>query len=143
MTYGWAILIVVIVAAVLFSLGVFNPSTFTQTTATGFSGFNVPSGGFQMRADGTLSMQVTNGAGATIAVRNATATIGSTIVTNSSAVNGGSAFGPGTKVTISFPTLGARSLGSAYSVTVKVVYDNVDTGLTSFITSGTLTGTVS
>ncbi len=38
MTYGWAILIIVIVAAVLYSLGIFNPSASVTATVTGFSG---------------------------------------------------------------------------------------------------------
>ena len=29
MTYGWAILIVIIVAAALYALGIFNPATYT------------------------------------------------------------------------------------------------------------------
>ncbi len=38
MTYGWAILIIVIVAGVLYSFGIFNPSASAGTTITGFSG---------------------------------------------------------------------------------------------------------
>ena len=41
MTYGWAILIIVIVAGVLYSMGIFNPSASTGTTITGFSGLGV------------------------------------------------------------------------------------------------------
>jgi hypothetical protein len=41
MTYGWALLIIIVVAAVLFSLGIFKPST--GTTDIGFSPFT-PSG---------------------------------------------------------------------------------------------------
>ncbi|MCL4399276.1 hypothetical protein M1293_02090, partial [Candidatus Parvarchaeota archaeon] len=37
MTYGWAILIIVIVAAVLYSLGIFSPSSSISSTVTGFS----------------------------------------------------------------------------------------------------------
>ncbi len=37
MTYGWAILVIVIVAAVLYSLGIFSPSSSLSTTVTGFS----------------------------------------------------------------------------------------------------------
>ena len=37
MTYGWAILVIVIVAAVLYSLGIFSPSSSLSTTITGFS----------------------------------------------------------------------------------------------------------
>jgi hypothetical protein len=38
MTYGWAILIIVIVAAGLYSLGIFSPTNSASTTVTGFSG---------------------------------------------------------------------------------------------------------
>ena len=41
MTYGWAILIIVIVAGVLYSLGIFSPSSSIGTTITGFSGISV------------------------------------------------------------------------------------------------------
>jgi hypothetical protein len=41
MTYGWAILIIVIVAGVLYSLGIFTPSSSTGTTITDFSGLGV------------------------------------------------------------------------------------------------------
>ena len=37
MTYGWAILIIVIVAVILYSMGIFNPSSSISTTVTGFS----------------------------------------------------------------------------------------------------------
>ena len=40
-TYGWAILIIVIVAAVLYSFGIFNPSSSASATITGFSGLGV------------------------------------------------------------------------------------------------------
>ncbi len=41
MTYGWAILIIVIVAAVLYAMGVFTPGKSAGNTATGFSGLTV------------------------------------------------------------------------------------------------------
>jgi hypothetical protein len=41
MTYGWAILIIVIVAAVLYSFGIFSPSSSISATITGFSGLGV------------------------------------------------------------------------------------------------------
>ncbi|MCL4399390.1 LamG domain-containing protein [Candidatus Parvarchaeota archaeon] len=41
MTYGWAILIIVIVAAVLYSFGIFSPSSSISATITGFSGAGV------------------------------------------------------------------------------------------------------
>lgn len=39
MTYGWAILIIAIVLAALFSLGIFSSSSFTGTTCIASSGF--------------------------------------------------------------------------------------------------------
>ncbi|MGC9190792.1 MAG: hypothetical protein ACP5FR_02670 [Candidatus Micrarchaeia archaeon] len=39
MTYGWAILIIAIVLAALFSLGVFSSSSFTGTVCVASSGF--------------------------------------------------------------------------------------------------------
>ncbi len=39
MTYGWAILIIVIVAAVLYSMGIFSPSSSVSSTSSGFSPF--------------------------------------------------------------------------------------------------------
>ena len=36
MTYGWALLVIVIVAGALFALGVLNPATYQQKRCTGF-----------------------------------------------------------------------------------------------------------
>jgi YVTN family beta-propeller protein len=41
MTYGWAILVIVIVAVLLYSLGIFSPSSYVSTSITGFSGVTV------------------------------------------------------------------------------------------------------
>ncbi len=40
MTYGWAILIIVVVAVVLYSMNIFNPSSATTRVTTGFSPFS-------------------------------------------------------------------------------------------------------
>ena len=40
MTYGWALLIIVVVGAALYALGVLNPSTYTKSTCAGFSYFS-------------------------------------------------------------------------------------------------------
>ena len=63
MTYGWAILIIVIVAGVLYSLGVFSPSNSASTTVTGFFGFNVQAACIQ---GGALELQIANGLGYTV-----------------------------------------------------------------------------
>jgi len=43
MTYGWAILIIVIVAVILYSMGIFNPSSSVTFTSSGFSPFIIQS----------------------------------------------------------------------------------------------------
>ncbi|MEM0142808.1 MAG: DUF2341 domain-containing protein [Candidatus Parvarchaeum sp.] len=43
MTYGWAILIIVIVAVILYSMGIFNPSSSVTFTSSGFTPFTVSS----------------------------------------------------------------------------------------------------
>ena len=43
MTYGWAILIIVIVAVILYSMGIFNPASSVSFTSSGFSPFTVSS----------------------------------------------------------------------------------------------------
>ena len=43
MTYGWAILIIVIVAVILYSMGIFNPASSVTFTSSGFSPFTVSS----------------------------------------------------------------------------------------------------
>ncbi len=57
MTYGWAILIIVIVAVILYSMGIFNPSSSLASTVTGFNGFTVQS---NCVAGGTLVLSVSN-----------------------------------------------------------------------------------
>jgi uncharacterized protein (UPF0333 family) len=143
MTYGWAILIVIIVAAVLFSLGVFNPATYTTTSATGFSGFNVPSGGFQLSAAGVLTMQLTNGVGANINISRMDVTVGTSTNDTSYPVSGERDLSPGQTTTFVIGNLGTRTSGGSYSASVTVTYNNEDTGLVGFVSTGTLTGAVS
>ena len=144
MTYGWAILIVIIVVAVLFSLGVFDPSTFTQTTVTGLSGFNVPAGGWQLTAAGVLQVQISNAGGSSINITDSGASVGSTSA-NNNVVSGfaGQTLAPGETMTLSFSNLGPRTSGTSYTAKVNVTFDNTDTGIPGFKSSGTLTGSVS
>ena len=144
MTYGWAILIVIIVAAVLFSLGVFNPATYTTTTATGFSGFGVETGGFQLSSAGVLTLQVSNQGGGRVSVYASGARVGaSQTLINYTATSGEILLAPGQTTTLSFPGLGAQTTGASYSAAVNMSYHNLETGLLNFVSAGTLTGAVS
>lgn len=144
MTYGWAILIVIIVAAALYALGVFNPATWAGSSVTGLSGFNVPSGGWKLSSTGAFTMILKNQAGARINVTTFQATYGSLIAYSSAAFNGTSVeLAPNAQQTMTVNGLGSPSSGTSYSVKVDIIYDNLDTGLTGFKSSGTATGTVS
>jgi hypothetical protein len=139
MTYGWAILIVIIVGAALYALGIFNPATYSQSTATGFQGFQVPTGAWQFSSTGQLTLKVKNMAGSNINITSVQATYAGTPVTNTTASG---AFAPGSEYTIIVSGLSTASAGAAYSIPVTISYTNLDTGL-SFTSSGTITGTVS
>ena len=69
MTYGWAILIIVIVAVILYSMGIFNPSSSLVATVTGFAGFSVQA---NCVAGGTIVMSLGNIFGYPVYLQNAT-----------------------------------------------------------------------
>ena len=114
MTYGWAILIVIIVGAALYALGIFNPATYTQSTATGFQGFQVPTGGWQFNTSGYLTVQLKNLAGANINITNVTAVYSGD---TEGAYHNGSAsltFAPGSSLTVMVWGLPSGSSGSRF-----------------------------
>jgi hypothetical protein len=76
MTYGWAILIVIIVAAALYALGVFNPATWTGTRSTGFANIGQPTDWIYY-SDGNFSIMLKNSLGSPITVSSVTAACGS------------------------------------------------------------------
>jgi len=59
MTYGWAILIVIIVAAALYALGIFNPATYTGSIPTGFANLGAPDE-WVLDSNGDLSVVLSN-----------------------------------------------------------------------------------
>ncbi len=68
MTYGWAILILVIVGAALFALGVFNPQASSTMTMTGISNFQLIDA--VITADGNLTLVLGTKTGSTTTVSN-------------------------------------------------------------------------
>ncbi len=146
MTYGWAILIIIIVAAALFALGVFNPGTFTQSTSVGFSQFNVPTGSWQWLSTpdpDTFTIILANQAGSRIEVNNVVATAGTSSVCDSGALT--TQLAPNQESTFTIICgVGVNLVqGTAYTASVTITYDNLDTGLNDFRSTGTVTGVVS
>ena len=59
MTYGWALLVIVIVGAALYALGVLNPQTYQQSRCSGLTYFQYEEQ--RLRADNGYTIQLRNG----------------------------------------------------------------------------------
>jgi hypothetical protein len=151
MTYGWAILIVIIVAAALYSLGIFNPSTWTGARATGFTNMGAPAAGAwklsATNASNQFQLVLKNNLPSRISVTGVDVKIGTTLCENEAINNvdvgssGGITEGISSAFTVT-ASCGTQTAGSSYTSTVSLTYDNLDTGLTALSESGSLTGTV-
>ena len=71
MTYGWAILVIVIVAGVLYSLGIFSPASSLSSTVTGFSNLGSVTG--ECTANGILRISLGDSTGYPINITSVTA----------------------------------------------------------------------
>jgi hypothetical protein len=137
MTYGWAILIVIIVGAALYALGVFNPGTFTGQKSTGFSAVQMDD--FKLDTDGNLTLQIGNRRGRTITILNVNATFGQDQKTNVTA--GCQLLGPNEECTTTVGQFAGVTLGSSYDMEVEILYEDSKTGVihTDF---GTVSGAI-
>ena len=68
MTYGWAILAIVIIIIIFYSLGIFSPTNNLSYSVTGFSPFTILS---QECGNGALVLEVGNSAGSPVEILNA------------------------------------------------------------------------
>lgn len=136
MTYGWAIALVVIIAAVLFAMGVFDTSNFVGSKAAGFSGVAVSS--WQLTPGGVLNMVYQNQVGKSINIMNTTATVAGVGANNTSTF----AMATGASHNTQLTGFTAQAAGSAYTAAVTIVYNDTSSGFV-YTTQGTLTGKVS
>ncbi len=139
MTYGWAIALVVIIAAVLFALGVFDVSNFIGNKAAGFSGVAVS--GWNLGSSGLFTMKLSNQVGQQISVNSVSVTVGQTtasmaglpvtLATGASTATLSSAAG----------AFSNQTAGSGYTASVTVGYTDLNANF-NYTTTGTLTGKV-
>ena len=148
MTYGWAILIIVIVAVILYSMGIFNPRASVTASSSGFSPFAVSaavcnSGGLKVAFSvGGLPNGATSVSLKELYLSSATGTsTGSTTTTDFSAstVSSGSSFTVTTPSTFNCTTSGipftaSGSLEYTYTTSAGPVTTNA---------TGTIAGTSS
>jgi hypothetical protein len=137
-TYGWAILAIVIIAGVLWYFGVFTPGRFAPTEqTTGFSTVVVLSHKVTA-SNGQLTLVLANQAGEQV---NVTAVQAGTGAASSPAL----AISSGGQGTVSAVATGlaAGAVGDPYSTNVTVTYTLTRTGLTGKISAGTVSGRMS
>ncbi len=137
MTYGWAILVIVIVAAVLYSLGIFSPASSISSTVTGFS--NLGSVTAECFNGGGLVLSLGDSTGNPIEITkiNTTSQTGTPLSANFSTVISPSG-------SVDFVVAGACSntSGSRYSNHVTVAYTEPGQVFPGpYVSSGTVTGT--
>ena len=122
MTYGWAILVIVIVAAVLYSLGIFSPASSLSSTVTGFSNLGSVTG--ECTANGVLRISLGDSTGYPINITSVTAKSStgqiSTFQPNST-VDSSPIIQPTSTYIFSVPNI-CPAAGSRYSLAVTVNY---------------------
>jgi hypothetical protein len=145
MTYGWAILIVIIVGAALYSLGVFSPGTWTGKRTTGFAQFQMVD--FKFTTGGNLTMIIGNRLGKTVQLNKVVVTYKQTTCTQD---NINQVIGPNVQKTYNMNQVVNSScttwptqvdLRTSYNLLVDFYYTDPDSGLTH-IDSGNLFGAI-
>ena len=135
MTYGWAILVIVIVAAVLYSLGIFSPSSSLSTTITGFSNLGTVNAVCLGGTSFTISMGDSIGYPINITQINLTSSSGKTTYSPNILIQ------PNSIQTVTVPS-SLCSPGARYSVSAVISYLESGQILPGPYTStGTVTGT--
>jgi len=139
LTYGWAILIVIIVGASLYSLGVFTPGQWTGKRHTGFSQFRVED--FKLDTDEVLTVVFKNQVGKSVILTNIEATFKGTtcsFATGNVTVSPTLVYTESRDCTTQWGNLEERT---SYSIILDFFYVDSDSGL-SHTDSGTLFGSI-
>ena len=154
MTYGWAILIIVIVAAVLYSLGIFSPSSSVGATQTGFAPFTATasscsSTGFKV----AFSVGGLPAGASDVSILNASITSATGLTPSSILVGTVGAFSPigttgiaasGQTFIANFTSSTCSASGVHYSAAITMWYSYTASGLSSTVPAkGTVSGTSS
>jgi len=129
MTYGWALVVIVVVVAVLYALGVFNIGGSIET-CTGFPAGQFTYGSHQYKANGDFNLQFTNGPKEikleSLKVAGTSKTLGAIVTSGSTGYAGSTGFPVGTS-------------GGAYNVDAVLTY-NITSGLNGLTASLKCTG---
>ncbi len=146
MTYGWAILIIVIVAVILYSMGIFNPSSSITFTSSGFAPFTVSSSlcnnlGYKIAV---IAGPIPNNANSlTISKVFLTSATGANATTAAYTLTNPVTLKSGQSATILIPNVACNAANVHYSISANIQYSyTVPTlGLQTVNTTGTVAGT--
>jgi len=127
MTYGWAILVVMVVGVVMWQLGIFNIGGVTATTASGFPRLRPQLALMSMNTTGNFTGTFTNGAGGTIVIYNVSGTAGSGSCSSWTGLNTPQEKGVNFQITGSCPVTGVS--GDPYEIELNVTYNISMAGL--------------
>jgi hypothetical protein len=137
MTYGWALLVIVVVGAALFALGVLNPTTYTQKRCQGFQYFTYQDQLWTGGAAGRFTIDLVNGPRDIVVdsvnVTSSTQSWPGTLVAGVSPL-------AGSRFTASTDTTNAPTTGLSYSNVVVLVRYNVTAGIQMALDRGTCSG---
>lgn len=137
MTYGWALLVIVVVGAALYSMGILNPSSYQGTEGCrtfGYFNFN----GIKFNTT-SVELDITNGGQA---INITGIQVGSSII--DADLGGTIAPGAATRTQVLVMGTGhipSKNSGDSFSETVTIRYDVTD-GLSNQEDSATCTGTI-
>jgi hypothetical protein len=119
MTYGWAILVILVVGVALWQMGVFSPPA-TQPGCSGFSQLMPLDSQFK----GTeLIVVLSNDAGTKLNIIDTNATIGSDSDTGF-ALDAGTLMRPGLSQKVTYTFGSAKTKGEYYRAAITLVYNN-------------------
>ena len=133
MTYGWALLILALVVAGMFSMGIFDTGSFVGTRATGF--VQVSPVGWRVTPAGALTVMFKNNAGTDITITQINATLGQSSMAPYATpvpIANGEQTG-----TLSIGSFGTQS--GSYTIRMAIAYNDSTTGF-SYTDSGTISG---
>lgn len=138
MTYGWAILVLLVIMVVAWQMGLFNLGGGIQPGSFGFWGV-VPND-FKIQEGGELTLSILNNIEANVTIQrlNVTGPSGEMMC-----FDGGHMLKPGGQMQrVCSLSADGFALGSNYEVFLKIQYNDSRTGHTKYFSSGRLWGNV-
>lgn len=137
MTYGWALLLIVLVVGALFALGIFDIGNFLGSRAAGFSNVGVTA--WRMTEGGVFTVKLSNKAGTDINISNINATYNTETMNYSETTEIQNGKESGTITVGTFGNVGGK--GSSYTIAMTMDYTDTKTGF-QYGDSGTVTGKI-